>query len=376
MKNIIKNFVYFFFHRLFCLLPLKKRVVFTSFGGKQYSCNPRAISEKLAEVYPYIEQIWIMNTKPPIFIKHAKIVTGKIKRIYYYATSKFLIDNSILNPIFKRRKNQFYIETWHGDCSFKRIGMDSSIRYDKDSHKMKYQFNYAVTGSRFGEEYIFKKAIPFDGSLLKVGSPRNDIFFNGHQELTKTIKKELNLSDECGILLYAPTFRDSHKDNDVFRIDFDVHKILALLKENDPFHRNWVALLRLHSAEKATFASIFSEDIIDVTEYYDMANLLLISDLCISDYSSCSIDFAVANKVSVLFHFDKQNYSKSDRELLFDDEELPFLIANNETDLANIVSEVFLINKEEYAKKIKDFYGIYDNGTASVEISRFIAKNI
>lgn len=376
IKSFFKNISLFFLHRLFCLFPLKKRVVFTSFGGKQYSCNPRAISESLTLLFPKVKQIWILNSKPRFQIPNITIVTGKIRRIFYYATSKILVDNSILPPVFKRRKKQVYVETWHGDCSFKKIGMDSSIRFDKDSANMKYQFNYAITGSKFGEDYVFKKAIPFKGSLLKVGSPRNDILFKNDEPLKQTIKRELGIPENAGVLLYAPTFRDSHKANDTFDIGFDIKNILSSLELHDPSHRRWIALLRLHSAEKASFSSVFSETIIDATEYYDMANILYISDFCITDYSSCAIDFVLGNKISILYHFDKKHYAESDRELLFDDKELPFLIANDEDDLKKILSSIFYLNVKNYVDKIKTFYGIYDNGTASLSVANFIKKHL
>lgn len=55
-----------------------------------------------------------------------------------------------------------------------------------------------------------------------------------------------------------------------------------------------------------------------------MADLLLISDLLITDYSSCAGDFIRKNKGAIFAVFDKEEYQEKCREIPFDIEKAGF----------------------------------------------------
>lgn len=46
---------------LSCLPAKKQLIVFESYSGKQYSCNPRALYEYLSKHHPDLELIWSVN---------------------------------------------------------------------------------------------------------------------------------------------------------------------------------------------------------------------------------------------------------------------------------------------------------------------------
>lgn len=67
MKLVQK--VYYLLFRLVGFLPRKKDlVIFESFSGKQYSCNPRAIYEYMEEHNPEYELLWSVNPKFVAFL--------------------------------------------------------------------------------------------------------------------------------------------------------------------------------------------------------------------------------------------------------------------------------------------------------------------
>ena len=41
-----------------------KKALFDSFGGRQYSADPRAVSDKMHELYPDFEIVWFINLMP------------------------------------------------------------------------------------------------------------------------------------------------------------------------------------------------------------------------------------------------------------------------------------------------------------------------
>ena len=54
-----------------------------------------------------------------------------------------------------------------------------------------------------------------------------------------------------------------------------------------------------------------------------MADLLLIADMLITDYSSCAGDYALLKRPMVLYQADRQEYLERDRTFYFDIDESP-----------------------------------------------------
>ena len=113
MKNIlitiIKDFLKFFF-----VFPIKKnRILFSSYSGKNYSCNPKYICEYLLNQYgDYLEIVWAFkNPKQDKNLdKRIKVIRFKsVKYIYYLLTSKVVVDNVESWSILPKRKNQYII---------------------------------------------------------------------------------------------------------------------------------------------------------------------------------------------------------------------------------------------------------------------------
>lgn len=107
-----------------------------------------------------------------------------------------------------------------------------------------------------------------------------------------------------------------------------------------------------------------------------MADLLLIGDLLVTDYSSCCTDFILSGRPTVLLHQDWQSYDTEDRKLVFPEEKNPFRIAHNETELRDILTA--LLTQEDiaaYCDSIKRFYGSYETGYASERIAERMRDN-
>ena len=104
----------------------EKRIVFFSYFGRQYSCNPKYISEYIQKNYPEYEIVWgFKNPKAFSFLKKRKIKTARYMAPYFLhlcLTSKFIISNSEIPSWFPVMKRQVYINTWHGGGAYKRVG--------------------------------------------------------------------------------------------------------------------------------------------------------------------------------------------------------------------------------------------------------------
>lgn len=363
---------YFILSRLF----LKKRAVFISFDGKQYSDNPKAISQKLHELAPNIKQIWLFNNPKekqkilPSYIKAKKLTKWNV--VHYLATSRIVIDNDFLcypaylNKI-KKHKKQLFIQTWHGDKGFKKCFYDTkNFSREFPYNTEKDLFNYMVTGCTFVEP-IFRSMFKYNGEYLKVGNARNDCLVNRDEEKIKQLKANLNIPYEDKILTYAPTFRENIKEN---YETIDLKRAIGTL--NKTTGHKWHLVARAHHATKSR---INTEHIDRNTIFDDMADLLLISDVLITDYSSCAGDFALTGKPIILYIEDYAEYENNDRGLYFDLKDSPYELAQNNDELSKLIEEIDW-NSAENSQAILNFYGNYDNGTATNQICDLILKNL
>jgi len=122
------------------------------------------------------------------------------------------------------------------------------------------------------------------------------------------------------------------------------------------------------------FPSFYFANLIihDLSNYEDANEILLISDLLITGYSSIAGDFALLGRPIVLFHSDIDDYLHNDRTFYFDINKSPFIIARNQFELINFIKGINDFDAPQNCKEILEFYGAYETGQASHEIVQYI----
>ncbi|MBP1924257.1 CDP-glycerol glycerophosphotransferase [Sedimentibacter acidaminivorans] len=352
-----------------------KNIVFKSFGGKSYSDNPKAISEELHRLNPELNIIWSFKdpqNKEKIVPQYIKCVkSNTFNELKTLATSKFWIDN-FNKPLFTyKSKDQVYIQTWHGDRAFKKILFDSTFAPSDYKLIETTICDVIITGSEFAE-IMYKSAYRYMGEFLRVGSPRNDVLINVNQERVNRIKNELGINEDDKVILYAPTLRrEAAKEKENQEI-VDIDLLGVLNKLTSVTESKWICLTRAHSAVSGLKGIPTNSNIIDVTEYEDMADLLQITDLLITDYSSSATDFILTKKPTILYQSDYQEYIMNDRTFYYDLKETGFLITYNNEELYECINKVFSENTEIRNEKIQEFYGVYEKGLASKKVAEYV----
>lgn len=139
-----------------------------------------------------------------------KVKITSLRYIYELCTSKIIITNFRTTDTFIKRKNQYYIQTWHSSLRLKQIEKDAEDTLPKDYVKMAIddskKLDLLLSGCKYSTD-IFKRAFWYDGEIFEHGTPRNDIFFQKNSDLNNKIKEKLNINKDKKIILYAPTFR-------------------------------------------------------------------------------------------------------------------------------------------------------------------------
>ena len=348
-----------------------KKVIFSSFEGRSYNDNPRYISERLHALCPEAEIVWLFQTKtidrvqvPPYVKKQYRITrAGLIEQ----ATARFWVDNfRHTESLYLAPGKQFYIQTWHGDRGFKRVG-DDNEKLDHKVLRMENQCAMMIAGSEFGKG-TYRTAFHFEGEVLMDGCPRNDILLRNDPDEAAAIRRKLGIPVGVKLLMYAPTYRDALERCAQDAV-LDISATLDHLEKTTG--ETWRCLYRAHYLNTALNVKA-DERLIDAGSYPEMAELLLVTDMLITDYSSCGGDFALLRRPLFLYHADAEEYLRESRSFYFDIEKSPFLVAHDQAELEKLIDETDAEKARENCEALDAFFGTTETGHAADAVCKYI----
>lgn len=348
-----------------------KKVVFSSFDGRSYNDNPRYISERLHELCPDCEIVWLVRpsfadkVQLPPYVKMQYPISraGLVEQ----ATAGFWVDNvRHMATIRLDDKRQYYIQTWHGDRGFKRVVADNEklavkLLYIEDRCAM------MIAGSRFGAN-TYRTAFHYKGEILMDGCPRNDLLIRNDPKEAAEIRRRLGVPDGVKLLMYAPTYRTTSLHS-AQKAVLDIPRTLDYLERTKG--ECWYCLYRAHYMN--TTLSVQSDPrLIDACRYPEMSELLLVTDMLITDYSSCGGDFALLRRPVFLYQADAEEYLSESRSFYFDIDESPFLVARSPEELEKLIDETDAEAARENCEALDRFFGTTETGHATDAVCKYI----
>jgi len=278
----------------------------------------------------------------------------------------------------RKRNGNIFLQTWHG-TPLKRLAFDideissATARYKKQIYNQSRDWDYLIAPNQFSGD-IFKRCFLYDKMMLNTGYPRNDILHReDKEELSLSIKKKLKLPLNKKIILYAPTWRDDEyydKGKYKFALQLDL-KILENHLSSD-----YIILLRTHYfiADKLDLDSN-SNFVYNMSDYDDIAELYLISDVLITDYSSVFFDYANLKRPMLFYMYDLEKYRDVLRGFYIDiEEELPGPILQTTEEVLWALQDIQLL-EQQYHRKYTEFYNKYCNWEDS-KASEAVAKSV
>lgn len=378
MKKIRKFLSRNIFPVIFKVFPIKhKTIVFSSFGGRNYSGNPRVISEKIQNEYSEFKIVWLLKddvlVNLPKGIKRVKM--DSILASYYLYTAKFWIDDSRKTIFWKKRESQVYFQTWHG-TPLKRIEFDAkdklSNHYLKYAKKDSQSITYLLSGNEYSS-IIYPDAFQInEAKILNIGTPRNDQLFQEKKSILENLYNKKTVK-----VLFAPTFRNKMSDNGISqleKIDFSKLREFFLSKNQKieilvKFHPNVNTKL---SKDKESIKYLDKYSIKLVEDGIPLERLFSDIDLLITDYSSIFFDYALLGKPLILFNYDEEKYSQ-ERGFYIKLNELPVPKAQTAEMLVNIIA-----NEKDYLLKSSEalmrYVSNYETGDSTKKIIELIVE--
>ena len=283
----------------------------------------------------------------------------------------FLNDNFFPLAFMKFNPDSIVTQLWHAPGASKKFGGTVDIESRPVLKKISDNTDYLIVTSKNIIDY-YCEAFQISKSKIKAfGLPRLDYYFENHDvaELKEKFLTKHNISSDKKIILYAPTFREDNKYNNVFNY-FDLDEFNRVLGDD------YVLALRLHPKIKNFYSNEISSDnlYIDVSDFENEQELMLISDILITDYSSIMIEYAVLDRPIIFFTYDLDNYLTHERGFYYDFKtSVPGNIVFNTSQLIDVIR-----NNEFDTGRLQSFLNTqFDeiDGRASGRIVEFMLNN-
>ncbi|WP_244887339.1 CDP-glycerol glycerophosphotransferase family protein [Bacillus xiamenensis] len=380
-----RNNLYAFYYQRFDVV--EKTVLYESRDGKSMTDSPLAIFEYLLHKpnfkdYTHIWAIEDFEMLKPILDKYTDyqniIFVKRNSKDYlkYLATAKYLINNSTFQPFFICKKEQVYINTWHG-TPLKYMGFDIPGNPAHSQNVLRNFLNsdYLIspnehTTSMFINSYKLKHL--FSGGIIEEGYPRIDLTLNTNPlEFKKDLHSfGVDLSLEKKTIVYAPTWKGTSVGkvkNNLIQITSDLNYL------HERYSQEYNILLKLHPFLYHQASQLVELQGRLIPDFVDTNMLLSATDLLITDYSSIFFDFLVTNKPVLFYMWDADEYNE-ERGMYFNLKDLPGPRLYNIKDLADSIACIEDINsrfKHQYNRFKHDFTK-HDDGKVTERVVKAI----
>lgn len=366
--------------KIFKKMPLRKDwVLIESFFGKSYSDSPKYLYEYMqrtrGDKYRYI---WVLNQKSDNLAKsgkHTRVKRNSLRYVYFAARCGYRIFN-VRQPAWnKKRAGVVFLETWHGTPLKKLVFDLDDIQAASQDHKIVFydqsrEWNYMVSANRFSTD-VFERAFMFNrDKILEYGYPRNDVLYaENTEEIAAEVKRELGIPEGKRVILYAPTWRDNQFYGKG-RYKFELAMDLGLMQKE--LSGDSVILLRTHyHIADILDLSEYEGFVYNGSQYEDVSRLYLVSDICITDYSSVFFDYANLKRPILFFVYDLDAYADEIRGIYLDmEKELPGPLLHTNEELLGALKNMDEITAK-YKERYEEFYERFcnvDDGHASERI--------
>ncbi len=373
-----------------------KTILYEAFGGRGMICNPYAIFEYLLEQEEYQDytHIWVIDDFEENRLQIAKYEKYPNVRFVKYKTkeyckalavTKYLINNVSFPSYFLKREEQVYLNTWHG-TPLKNMGFDipgANITQGNTARNL-LSADYLISSSPYMTQTAYKNSYKlqdlYEGTILEEGFPRNDRFFDQDREeiFQKFQQYGVDVKEDKKIILYAPTWRGEEYSKPDTSLK-EIHEILHKIEEKVDLNKYQI-LVKLHQS----VYHYMNENKVEMDEEkkkfipasMDTNEILAVTDVLISDYSSIFYDFLITGR-PILFYTPDIHEFEQYRGLYFTQENLPGPAASDLEQLGTLLEDISGAVKpyQEIYQKAREQICPNDDGNVCQRVTDAVFKN-
>lgn len=301
--------------------PLRRRVVLATSHADRLSGNLAWLRDELAGREPAIPTTVLARRSTSGILGSLRAVRDALLGAWHLATARVFVVDDYYFPMYaiSPRHGTTRIQVWHACGAFKRFGYsvgpergfgaDEAALAEFPIHR-----NYSlslVSAARFAPFYAEAFRQPVRIFSAAYGIPRTDAFFDAARiaRVTADLRARHGIPSERRTILYAPTFRG----DDILHARSPQELDLAALRE--AVGEDHVVLLRTHpfaraAAGRATGGPDLGGFVIDVSDEPEINDLMLVSDVLVTDYSSAIYEFSLLGRPIAFFAPDHADYER------------------------------------------------------------------
>lgn len=290
--------------------------------------------------------------------------SGLTKTVKAVSESQIVLaDNyfAFLGDIVKR-KEQCFFQLWHATGAIKQFGLEdkkSALRPKSDQERFKrvYQsFDYFVVGSKAMGDVFIRSYEVRESQMCYLGFPRTDYLLKNKETQKVKIKK---------IILYLPTYREKSNQQG----------LLDMVKLKEHLGDDYELLVKTHPhAKLMENKGVIDESNITWLKETDSADeLLLQTDILITDYSSVAFDYGLINPLGklIFYWYDESDYRKETGIQTGVEKTLPNSICHT---LEEVLAEVK--NNDQDLSTFNRTWNTYNDGNATSRLLDVIAEKM
>ncbi|MGG1398820.1 CDP-glycerol glycerophosphotransferase family protein [Bacillus salipaludis] len=303
--------VFQFLYRFYCMRPIKqKQILFASDSRSDMSGNFQFVYDEIIRRNLDFDIHFMLKRG----VDEKKTYREIVQLAKLIATSRFVILDDFYPMIYplKIREGADLVQLWHAVGAFKTFGFSRLGRPGGPSPKSINHRNYTkaiVSSKNVAKHYAEGFGIDLD-KVIPTGIPRTDVFFD--QEYQENVRERLYAEYPFlkgkKVIMFAPTFRGNGQQSAHYPME-----VLDLAKLYEELHDEYVFLFKIHPFVKndITIPYQYSDFYYDFSSYREINDLLFISDILITDYSSVCFEYALLNKPMLFFAFDVEEYVRT-----------------------------------------------------------------
>ncbi|RSS21172.1 bifunctional glycosyltransferase/CDP-glycerol:glycerophosphate glycerophosphotransferase [Streptomyces sp. WAC08452] len=354
-------------------------VVYSAFSHRGVLGDPGAIHRKAREIAPHLRGVWVVRGEEeaaalPPDTEHVLLGSAQYRRAVERAA--FLVNNVNWPWAVPKRPGSVHIHT-HQGTPLKYMGADllgrPGARHGLDVPQMLRRadrWDHSLVAGRYAER-VWERAYPCHFSSARTGSPRNDVLVNAGPQDGRRVRERLGVPDGHTVVLYAPTRREYRRGGYVERID--PARLAADLGEGHTLVVRLHPSLAAGPARGLGLAELHRRGVlIDATDEPHVEDLMLASDLLITDYSALMFDYVLLDR-PVLIHADDWAAYTASRGTYFDvTAEAPGHVSRSYRELAWLLASGAWRDEEaaRLRSAFRDRFCEYEDGRAAERVVR------
>ena len=368
IRKILSAFLKF----LSVFFPIKNNRIVFKVSNDKYNCNSKYICEYILNHFTNeFDLVYVTadeNAQKYLTKKSVKTCRNlSLKYFLYMFTAKFIIVNHNFPEYMPKKEQQILINTWHGGGSYKYLKGEAKNETPVEFEKIDVFISSCIS---FSNNNLKNRYHINNERIFEIGMPRNDIFFTNFADIVTKVRKKLNIPDNKKIILYVPTYRDFHTNN---QIKLDVDKIINACQQK--FQSDFVFLTKVHSFCYDEYISNGKSYIININDYDDLQEIICASDIIITDYSSVMWDASFSGHPCFIYAYDLEDYYKI-WDFYTPIEEWPFPVGKT---IDELVDKILSFDKEEYDNAVKLHHkalGSFETGNACKKTVEYMLSKI